>query len=201
MVFWTGILVGGFFVWLAVRRGFYETWTMLFNIVVSVYTAISLTPVIIETLPGAGETSYGNALTLTALAAGTFFILWIISVTLLTGRFRVSFPKIFDNLGAAVLGFLGGVLIWSFAALIISASPAGKTDFAGSIGFGSKFTKTNSPYICWWCDLLNTATASANNRQPAQEAVARLLDEPKKETPKPTGPNEPPAIASPNQPQ
>ncbi len=84
--------------------------------------------------------------------------------------------------------------------MIISASPAGKTDFAGSIDFGSKFTKTNGPYIYWWCDLVNTAAASADNRHPAKDAVAWLLEEPKKQTPKPTEPNEPPTVTSPNQP-
>ncbi|MHC4741778.1 MAG: CvpA family protein [Planctomycetota bacterium] len=209
MVFWTGILVGGFFVWLGVKRGFYEMWTMLFNVVVSVYTAIYLTPVIVDTLPGAGDTSYGTAFTLTALAVGLFFVLGITSLTLFTGRFKVAFPKMLDNLGAAVLGFLGGLLIWSFIALVISASPAGRTDFAGSIGFGSKFAQTNGPYISWWCDLINTAAASSEHRTSAEEAMGQLLAEPETDPSGLTDPNQPtqqvesnesPVVASPNRP-
>ncbi len=81
MVFWTGILVGGLFVWLAVRMGFYETWAMLFNVVVAVYAAVFLTPVIVSKIPAAGDTAYGNALTLTAVAAAVFLLLALYLMT------------------------------------------------------------------------------------------------------------------------
>jgi len=186
MVFWVGILVGAFFVWLAVGRGFYETWTMLFNVVISIYTAVYLTPVIVEIIPAAGETAYGNAMMLTALAVAVFAILYVISLTFLTGQFKVAFPKLFDNLGAGVLGFLAGLLVWSFVVLLISATPIGKNDFAKSIGL----KEANNPYLCWWCDLINTAAAS-DDTQSAQEAVARLIEEADEETLEQTDPNEP----------
>ena len=201
MAFWIGILVGGLFVWMAVGKGFYDTWTILFNIVISVYTALYLTPVIVDVLPAAGQTAYGNALTLTAVAAAVFFILYVTSLTLFTGRFKVSFPKLLDNLGAGVLGFLGGLLIWSFAVLLISATPVGQTDFARSIGFGDKVEQTNSPYICWWCNMVNTAAASADSRRPAQDVVTWLLDQAEDGTLKKPDPNESPAHAQPTQPQ
>lgn len=198
MVFWIGILVGGFFVWLAVARGFYEMWTMLFNIVVSIYAAVYLTPVIVEFVPAAGDTAYGNAMMLLVLAGAIFAILYVISLTFLTGQFKVSFPKIFDNLGAGILGFLAGLLVWSFVVLLISATPFGKSDTAESFGFGP----TNNPYLCWWCDLVNTAAASDDGLS-AEEAVALLIEDAEEKR----DPNEPPAdanepypIASPNQP-
>ncbi len=198
MAFWMGILVGGLFVWMAVKRGFYDTWTMLFNIVISVYTAVYLTPVIVDVLPAAGQTSYGNALTLTAVAAGVFFILCITSLTLFTGRFKVSFPRLVDNLGASILGFLAGLLVWSFIVLLISATPVGQTAFARSIGFGAKSRQSNSPYICWWCDLVNGVAASADSRRPAQDVVTWLLDQAKDKKPEQADPNEPRATAPPN---
>lgn len=201
MVFWIGILVGGLFAWMAVRRGFYDTWTILFNIVISVYTALYLTPVVVDVLPGAGGTAYGNALTLTALAAAVFFILCITSLTLFTGRFRVSFPKLLDNLGAGVLGFLAGLLVWSFAVLPISATPIGQTAFAGSIGLGDKVKQTNSPYLCSWCNLVNTIATSADSRRPAQDVVTWLLDQAENKKLEQADPNESRAAAPPKQPQ
>lgn len=194
MVFWVGILVGAFFVWLAVGRGFYETWTMLFNVVISIYTAVYLTPVIVEIIPAAGETAYGNAMMLTALAVAVFAILYVISLTFLTGQFKVAFPKLFDNLGAGVLGFLAGLLVWSFVVLLISATPIGKNDFAKSIGF----PQTGNVYLCWWCDLINTAAAS-DDTQSAQEAVTRLVEEAERKTLEQPDPNEPAAPAPPTQ--
>ena len=178
MVFWTGIVVGGFFIWLAVRMGFYETWALLFIVVISVY-----------------------ALTLTTIAVGTFLILHGISYTFLTGQFNVSFPKIFDNLGAGVLGFLAGFLIWSFAALLISATPIGQKCFARAIGFGPEIQQTNGSYICWWCNLVSTAVSAKDNRQQAQETVSRLLEKAEEEipdTPERDGPNNPTPTTQPS---
>ena len=44
MVFWIAILVGVLFAWLGVRLGFYETWILCFNVIVSIYVAIFLAP-------------------------------------------------------------------------------------------------------------------------------------------------------------
>jgi len=195
MAFWTGILVGGFFAWLAVRKGFYETWTLLFNVVISVYVSVLLTPVIAESVPAAGDTAYGNALTLAAVAGGTFLILHGISCTLFTGRFGVTFPKIFDNIGAGILGFLAGFLIWSFVALLISATPIGQKDTARAIGFGRKIEQSNGAYISWWCNLVNTIASSEDTRRPAQETVSRLLDKAEEK-----GRDKPPEQPEPNKP-
>lgn len=187
MAFWAGILVGGFFVWLAIGRGFYEMWTMLFNIVIAIYAALYLTPVIVELVPAAGDTAYGNAMMLLVLAGAIFAILHVISLTFLTGQFKVSFPKIFDNLGAGILGFLAGLLVWSFVVLLISVTPFGKSDTAESFGLGP----TNNPYLCWWCDLVNTAAASDDGPS-AEEAVALLIEDAKGKS----DPNEPVADAN-----
>lgn len=199
MAFWTGILVGGFFAWLAVRKGFYETWTLLFNVVISIYVSVLLTPVIADSVPAAGDTAYGNALTLTAIAAGTFLILHGISYTLFTGQFGVTFPKIFDNIGAGILGFLAGFLIWSFVALLISATPIGQKDTARTIGFGRKIEQSNGAYISWWCNLVNTIASSEDTRRPVQETVSRLLEKADKKTrdkiPEQPEPNKPPGFS------
>jgi len=95
---------------------------------------------------------------------------------LLTGQFKVSFPKVFDIIGTGVLGFLLGFLIWSFVSLVVSASPIGQKAFARDIGFGDKFEQAQGPYVCWWCDLVNAATAAAETRHPAKESISRLLE-------------------------
>lgn len=195
MAFWTGILVGGFFAWLAVRKGFYETWTLLFNVVISIYVSVLLAPVIAESIPAAGDTAYGNALTLTAVAAGTFLILHGISYTLFTGRFAVTFPNIFDNIGAGILGFLAGFLIWSFVALLISATPIGQKDTARTIGFGRKIEQSNGAYISWWCNRVGTVASPKGRRHSAREAVSWLLDKAEEK-----GRDKPPEQPEPNKP-
>ena len=177
MVFWAGILAAAFFAWLAVKVGFYETWTMLFNIVISIYLSVFLTPVITTMVPAAGDTAYGNALTLMTVAVGAFLILHGVSYSFLTGRFSVWFPQPIDNVGSGLLGFLAGFLVWSFLALVISVSPASQTSFARDIGLASTVERTNVPYVAWWCDLINTVVATGDNKRITCAAIDRLLQQ------------------------
>ena len=147
MVFWAGILAAALFAWLAVKIGFYETWTMLFNIVVSIYLSVFLTPVVTTIVPATSGTAYGYALTLITVAAGAFLILHGVSYSFLTGRFSVRFPRPLDDVGSGLLGFLAGFLIWSFLALVISVSPVSQSAFARDIGLKSTVEQTNVPYI------------------------------------------------------
>jgi len=174
MVFWAGILAAAFFAWLAVKIGFYETWTMLFNIVISIYLSVFLTPVITTMVPAASDTAYGNALTLITVAAGAFLILHGVSYSFLTGRFSVWFPRPIDNVGSGLLGFLGGLLVWSFLALVISVSPLSQAGFAQDIGLRNSVEQTNVSYIAWWCDLVNAVVATGDGKRPTQEVILQL---------------------------
>ena len=175
MVFWLAILAGGLFAWLAIKMGFYVTWAMLFNIVISVYLAVFLTPIIVEVVPGFGDTSYGIALTLIAAAVGTFLILHCISYTFLTGQFNVSFPKIFDMLLAGLLGFLAGFLVLSFAAFLICVMPISQNRFVSGVGFNRDSQQANISYICRWCDFVNWIVSSGDDEATSERAINQLL--------------------------
>jgi len=174
MIFWAGILVGACFAYFTSKIGFYQTWAMVFNIVVSIYLAIFLTPVIADAIPAATDTAYGYALILTAIAIGSLVILQGITYTLFTGQFSVTFPKVFNSVGGGILGFLAGFLVWSFLAVVVSTTPASANSVAQTIGFGRKVEQTNVPYISWWCNLVNTMTASEDSNTP-QEIINALL--------------------------
>ena len=195
MALWVGILVGVAFVWWAVKKGFYETWTLVFNIVISIYLAISLRPTITNIAPAAGDTAYSNALTVLAIAAGSFLILHGISYTFLTGHFKVPFPKIFDVLGAGFLGFWAGFLIWSFVSLLISITPISENAFVKETGLAGQFEQTNKPVICWWGNLVNSVVAHQNNKLTCEQAINELLKNAKSkagpEHPEPAKPTEP----------
>jgi hypothetical protein len=174
MVFWAGILAAAFFAWLAVKIGFYETWTMLFNIVISIYLSVFLTPAITTMVPAAGDTAYGNALTLITVAVGAFLILHGVSYSFLTSRFSIWFPRPVDNVGSGLLGFLGGLLIWSFVTLVISVSPLSQSGFAQDIGLKSTVEQTSVPYIAWWCDIVNAVVATDDRKRDAQQVILQL---------------------------
>jgi hypothetical protein len=196
MVFWMGILAGGLFTWLAIKIGFYEIWVMLFNIVISIYAAIFLRPVITDIVPSACDSPYGNALVLAVTATGTFLILFGISFVFLTGEYKVSFPKVFDILFAGFLGFLCGFLILSFAALIITVTPVSQNRLIRETGLNRQSQQANISYICWWCDLVNSIVSSPEKRITSRQAIDRLFesaqqqDSDKTQTTEPAEPND-----------
>lgn len=174
MIFWIGILAGAIFAWFAVKKGLYETWLILFNLVISVYLAVFLTPVITDIVPAAGNPPHGNALTMLATAVVSFLILYGISYTFLTGQFSVSFPKIFDTVGAGFLGFLAGFLIWSFVSLLICVTPFSQNAFAKGIGFDNP--QASISYISWWDNLVNTIVSSRDTEVTSKQVINELLE-------------------------
>lgn len=176
MVFWAGILVGGLFVWFAVKIGFYEMWATLFNIVISIYIAIFLRPVIFDVVPEAKNMPCCNALALLVLATGTYLILYGITYIFFTGQFKVSFPKIFDILFAGVLGFLAGFLVLSFIALLITTTPISQNRFVRQLGLNRNSQQANITYICWWCDLVNSIVSSPDTKITSEQAIEQLLN-------------------------
>ena len=149
MAFWIGILVAAAFAWFAVQIGFYESWALLFNIVVSVYVAVFAGPMIAKAVPGIGDTAYNYALSVLVAAVVSFLILHGISFVLITGQFNVPFPRIFDTLGTGFLGFLAGFLVWSFVCLFIGITPISQNSFVKQIGLAGPAQTTNMAYVCW----------------------------------------------------
>jgi hypothetical protein len=195
MAFWFGILVAGLFVWYAVGIGFYEMWVMLFNIVISIYLAVFLRPIIVN-IPAVGDTPYSNALAMIAIALASFSVLHGISYTFITSQFKVSFPRIFDTLGTGFLGFLAGFLVWNFVSFLIFITPISQDTFVRGIGFNKQFQQSNVSVICRWCDLVNRVVSSQDSECTTEQAVSGLLKsvEEKRtraETTKRAEPNEP----------
>ena len=183
MAFWIGILAGSLFVCYTLKIGFYETWAMLFNLVISIYLGVHLQPIISRIIPAAADTPYGNALTVLAVAAGSFLILHGITCVFFTSQLTISFPKIFDVLGTGLLGFLAGFLVWSFVTLLISITPISQQPIAKEIGFGSQFEQTNVPYICRWCNLVSMVVSRQDKEITSEQVISGLLKSQTKKAP------------------
>ena len=174
MLLLAGILVGGICVWYAIKMGFYETWAMLFNIVIAIYIALFLAQPIIEI----AEQEIDNipcceALTLLIVAVGSFLILHGITYILFTSQFKVPFPKIFDILVAGMLGFFGGFLVLSFAALIIFLTPFGKYT-----AINKESVKNNMESAYWLFDGIHSIVSWPQNQNELEnyDVIDQLLN-------------------------
>jgi hypothetical protein len=201
MVFWIAILAGVLFAWLAVRLGFYATWVLLFNILVSMYVAIFLAPIVADFAPvPGGAASYGMALSMVVLAGGCFAIFQGLSYVFLTGQFNIPFPRTFDILVSGGLGFVAGFLILSFVALILTTTPLAQHEIVSSIGFNEQSQQPNLSCLTRSCDLIHAVAGfEGKGRDTPGAAIHRLLDGGRKDASKPKEEkpdvNEPPAPA------
>jgi uncharacterized membrane protein required for colicin V production len=182
MVFWVAILVGVLFVWLAVRRGFYESLILLFNVVVSIYVAIFLAPTVARLTPAIeGAATFKVAICLLALGGGCFALLFGVSFVLLTGQFHITFPRVLDIVVAGVLGFVAGFLALSFVALAITTTPLSEHWLLSHAGFNRQAEQPNVACMAWCCDLVHSVAGVNATASPTRDAVARLLDEARRE--------------------
>ncbi len=175
MVFWIGILFGCLFVWLAVKKGFYETWILLFNAIIAVYLAIFLGPVIANIVPIAPKSAYNNALCMMIPGVGAFLILYAITATLFTGQFSIPFTKTIDTFFAGFFGFLAGFLIWCFLSLLICISPISQNTFVSELDFAGGFRQTGAPYVSWWCNRVHSMVASKGSDVTSGEVISELI--------------------------
>jgi hypothetical protein len=178
MLLLAGILAGGFCVWFAIKIGFYETWAMLFNIVIAIFTALFLARPIMDFLPeDAVNIPCRDALILAVLAAGTFLILYGITYILFTSQFKVILPKIFDILFAGLLGFFGGFLVLSFIALIIFLTPIGS--YTGMDNASIEYNLSSS---YWLFDGIHSIVSTKDNEITTEQLIEQLLNKPQPDT-------------------
>ncbi len=197
MVFWIAILTGVFFVWLAVRLGFYETWALLFNVIISIYVAIFLAPLVTGLAPAS---PYGVAFSMILLAGGCFAILHGLCYVFLTGQFNIPFPRFFDIFLAGALGFVAGFLILSFVALVITVTPLAEHGLIRSVGFDLQAQGPNLSGLAWCCDRVHAVVGFEKPEHATRAAVQRLLETSQQmaptTSPEPSDSNEPPETAS-----
>jgi hypothetical protein len=194
--------------WVAVRIGFYETWILLFNILVAIYLGIYLEPALGRVVPDVGG-GYKVFLNVLAISVGAFLVLHGIAYTFLTSQFRVPFPRAFDILVAGLLGFLAGFLVVSFAGLLFTLLPLRENTLARNLGLTRPDLQSNLGYVCWWGDLVNGLVEADRQSMECNEAVEELWKKVKaakasrSEPAEPNAPadvNAPPKPAGPNRP-
>lgn len=179
-----GIVIGGIFAFLGVRKGFYDTWAILFDIVIAVYLGVFLGPAIAaitpEALPG-----YHSAMTIGATGLAAFAILYGISYIFITNQYKVPFPRALDILGAGFLGFLAGVLVWSFASTVVCLTPLTEKAVFKTLGFQAAVDQASVSYLAGWCDGVHSIVGSDKDED-TKAIIAGLIKSAEKEKAIPT---------------
>jgi uncharacterized membrane protein required for colicin V production len=181
MISWLAVLVGVIFAVIGIRKGFYPMWMMLFNILVSIYLGVMLSPLIVQIRPDMDHLRYYLAACVAVIAVMAFVILQVIKTSFLAEISESLCPRFFDNVIAGILGFLSGYVVFSFVFLAVCIMPFSKLSFMkGFCGDGISTPDGVKP-IVKACNFV--ATTSMQCYSDTAVGVVDWLVAPDKESP------------------
>ena len=158
MISWFAVLVGVIFAVIGIKKGFYPMWAMLFNILISIYLAVMLSPIIVQIRPDMAQLRYYLAACVAVIALMAFVILQVIMTSFLAEISESLCPRFFDNVGAGILGFLSGYVVFSFVFLAVCIMPFSRLPFMkGFCGDGISTPAGVRPVVKA-CDFVATAS-------------------------------------------
>ena len=147
------ILVGGAFAYIGLKKKFFVMWSMLFNLLVSIFLGIMFLPLISRLTPDIGQNGYFLSLCMFVLTALFFFTLHVIVKMYIITSSSGVFPVIFDQVGAGILGFLFGYIVCCFVFFVLSVMPIAKhpfmTNVFGKEGFGALSSRPVKKVCCF----------------------------------------------------
>jgi hypothetical protein len=119
------IAVGLVFAVIGYRKTWYPLWALLFNVLISAYTSIMISPQLVDKFPIIRNYlgNYSYAVGILAVTGLVFGLLQLLSFKFFTAVYVVSFPGILNSAGAAVLGFLTGTVAAGFLLFLITITP------------------------------------------------------------------------------
>jgi hypothetical protein len=155
MILLFGIIFSLLFAAATIKKGLYTGWARLVNIVLSIYLSVFLTPTIARCCNAVTDARYGYALCMTITAVAAFLILQGFTTTFFTGTFKISFPKILNITGSAILGFICGLLIWSFACFVFLLTPVPHGTIGQRFEVPSQLVRASVPPLRLTCGFVN----------------------------------------------
>ena len=155
------VIVGIALAVVCVRKGFFPSWAIVFNVIVAVYATVMLAPVWVELISKQGapvDFRYHIVIAMIATAGMIFAVLQIIASTFITGTYVVAFPKLFDYIASATLGFLAGKIVASFLILILCITPLASKPYMEKFNLRSEETPKELTPVIRTCNFMASAT-------------------------------------------
>lgn len=179
MGFWILILFATGGAILAFKKSdFYRMWAIVFNIFIAIYLSIMLSPWITSMIPSdTGGLQYQKAACIMVIAVLVFGVLQAISVNFITTNSEITFPKLFDSIGASSLGFIGGWFVSSFVLLMICIMPFADKPFLKSLTGDKAAGRLAVTPVVALCNFVTAVSIQPPQEKP--KAVIKELINPK----------------------
>jgi len=158
MILFLAVVVGMGFAVIGVRKAFFPMWLLLFNILISIYVGVMLSPTLVAIRPDMEQQPYYLSIFIAVTSAMLFVLLQTIASVFFAELADCFCPKIFDTAGAAVLGFLAGLCLFSFVYFIVCIMPFSKNPSAkGLFGDGLSAPAGVKP-VAGACDFVSSVS-------------------------------------------
>ncbi len=160
LLFWVAVIAGAGFSYMGLKKGFLSMWAICFNLLISVYLCVMLLGVIAAAVPDSGGESYyySCALCMLIVCGLVFGVLQLIASNYFSGGFQITFPKLFDSIGAAVLGFISGYLVCCVLIFIVSLMPFSNYSFVSGVLSPKNLPASVSKPVVSVCDFIGRAS-------------------------------------------
>ena len=171
------IIIGIVFALLGLKKTFYPMWALLFNILLAIYLAVMLMPVIIDKfriLTSFGG-NYSYSLCLLSMAAVVFVVLQLLTFRFLTAVYCVSFPALLNNAGAAILGFLAGFAVANFIIFLVTITPISNNPSLEKLSNDAQSSDSVNSYVISTCNIINKLSLQCQEDAPGK-AVKHIIE-------------------------
>jgi len=148
LLFWIVLIVGGALAFWGGRKGMLFMFVSLFNLMIAIYVGILGTPLIVKAAPDL-EMGYYAAACLLLMTALIFTLLEGLGWYVFLRGSDILLPNLFDRIGGAVCGFLGGYSLLGLLLLAFCMMPISRQDYAkGVLDAMDRFSRNTSSRIC-----------------------------------------------------
>ena len=176
MVLMITITAGVIFALLGLKKTFYPMWALLFNVLLAIYAAVMLTPVVLDKFETLGYFgNYSRALSLLAIALSVFVVAQLLTFRFLTAVYCVSFPVILNNAGAGILGFITGFVISNFVIFLISVTPILQNPSLQKLSSDAEAGGSVNSHLISTCNVINKLSLQCYEKAP-EEAVEYITE-------------------------
>jgi len=156
MILLLAVAVGMVFAVIGVRKGFFPMWLVLFNILISIYVGVMLSPTMVAIRPDMEQEPYYLGTFIAVTSVMIFVVLQTIASVFFAELADSFCPKIFDTVGAAILGFLGGFCVLSFVFFVICIMPFSQEPFMKGLCGDGVLTPAGVKGVVKVCDFVSS---------------------------------------------
>ena len=172
LMHWVVILVGLLVGIFGIRKGFFVMWGTVFNVLISIYLGVMLTPLIVGTFQKEGVSCYCCAGCVAGVTLLLFAILESIVYCCLFKGSKVILPWAVDTFGAGMLGFVCGYIACSFLLLVIGIMPV-ETPFKGGFFDKEKLVAVGEGPVVKSCDIVGSLSLQFR-KGVAEQVISQL---------------------------